>query len=101
MAEEGIPSEQQFFGDINTRIRDIEEKQTLIRDRVLLIGKNLIEEKEDSLKEMREIKKTLFGLKEENLRMKQFLQRIGEQLQNTARKEELLILQRQFDLFRD
>ena len=39
-------------------------------------------------------------LKEENTRIKELLQRVTEQISSTARKEELEILQRQFDLFR-
>ena len=90
----------QYAPDPNTRLRDIEEKQRLLKDRVLLIGNNLIKERDDTFKEMQEMKKEILLLKEENLKMKEFIQRIAEQLSDTARKEELLILQRQFDMFK-
>lgn len=93
-------SEVQLFSDINTRLRDAEEKQRLLKDRVLLIGKNLVEEREKSIKEMNDMKKSLVRLEKENTSLKDMIQRIIEQLDNTARKEELNILQRQFDLFR-
>ena len=93
-------SEIQIFSDINTHLRDIEEKQRLLKDRVLLIGKNLVEEREKSMKEMNDMKKSLVRLEKENLSLKDMIQRIMEQLDNTARKEELSILQRQFDIFR-
>ncbi len=93
-------AQPQFFSDINTRLRDIEEKQKLIKERVLLIGKNLVEEKEGTFNNVQEMKKTVMLLKEENERMKQFIQRMSEQMQGLARKDELIILQRQFDLFR-
>jgi hypothetical protein len=32
--------------------------------------------------------------------MKEFIQRMGEQISELARKEELMILQRQFDIFK-
>ena len=86
--------------DNSKRIRDIEEKQRLLKERMLLIGQSLIDERDKSFKEIQELKKTLEIIKEETLRMKDFIQRITEQLDNTARKEELMILQRQFDLFR-
>ncbi|MBX4196475.1 hypothetical protein KW805_02725 [Candidatus Pacearchaeota archaeon] len=95
--EEGY---QSYQGDVQTRVRDVEEKQRLLRDRILLLGQTLVEEREKTFKEMQEMKKMTFMLKEENDRMKEFLQRITEQLTSTARKEELMILQRQFDLFR-
>jgi len=91
---------QQSSSDLNARIRDIEDKLSLFKNRVLLLGRSHIEGREKSFKEIQELKKTLLQLKEENLRMKEILQRITEQLSNTARKEELTILQRQFDLFR-
>jgi len=46
MAEEGVDYSGQIFSDINTKIRDIEEKQRVLKDRILLIGQNLIDTKE-------------------------------------------------------
>jgi len=94
-------SGQQFFQDITTRIVDIEEKQKILQDRVLLTGKSLIEEREKNFLEIQDMKKSLFQTKEEVLRIKELLNRITEQLSNIARKDELMILQRQFDLFRE
>jgi|SRR3989344_3339970 len=82
------------------RIRDLEEKHRLLKERTLLIGQTQIEEREKSFKEIQELKKTVILLKEENIRIKELLQRVTEQLNDSARKEELAILQRQFDLFR-
>lgn len=93
-------SPQQFSSDFNARVRDIEDKLSLFKNRVLLLGQSHIEGREKSFKEIQELKKTVLQLKEENLRIKELLQRITEQLSSTARKEELTILQRQFDLFR-
>lgn len=93
-------SSQQLFTDISTRIRDLEDKQKLIRERVLLLGDTLVDERDRNFTEMQEMKKTLIRMKEEQQRIKELLQRILEQLDSSARKEELVILQRQFDLFR-
>jgi len=90
----------QFFMDIGARIRDLEEKQRLIKDRVVLLGNSFVEERNKNSSEIGELKKMLMSIKEEHERMKEFLQRITEQLEGIARKEELMILQRQFDLFR-
>lgn len=92
---------QQYSADAQTKLRDIEEKMALLKNRVLLIGQSHVEEREKSFQEIQELKKTLLTLKEENLRIKELLNRIIEQLTNAARKEELTILQRQFDLFRE
>ena len=60
---------QFLLNDFSTRLRDIDERNRLIRERVLLIGKNLIDSKEDlegglneMRKENREIKKELSKL---------------------------------------
>ena len=93
-------SEQDFSTDVGTRIRDVEEKQRLLKDRVLLVGRSLLDEREKNFSEIQEMKKTLIKVKEDNERIKEFLQRVTEQLESSARKEELMVLQRQFDLFR-
>jgi len=99
MAEE-YSSSRQYIADVNARLKDLEEKQRLLKDRALLIGQNLIETKETTFQEVQELKKSILILKEESLKIKEFLQRISEQISEFARKEELMILQRQFDIFR-
>lgn len=94
-------SGQQFFLEMNTRLRDLEEKQKIMQDRVLLTGKSLVEERDKNFKEIQEMKKSIFHLKEDILSIKELLNRMTEQFANAARKEELMILQRQFDLFRE
>ena len=86
--------------DINFRIRDVEEKQNLIKDRILLIGNSLIDERNKNFSNIQDFKKHVSSLKEDVSKIKDFLQKISEQMDNLARKEELMILQRQFDLFR-
>jgi len=98
--DKNYSDQTQYFSDINTRLRDLEEKQRLLKDRTLLIGQNLIDEKEDTFEGIQELKKMVWTLKEENIRMKDFIQRMGEQISELARKEELMILQRQFDMFK-
>lgn len=100
MAEEGVGYGDRFFSDLNTRIRDIEEKQQLLRDRMLLISDSFIKERDKNFSEVQEMKKIVETLRMENERMKELVLRIGQNVDKTARKEELMILQRQFDLFR-
>ena len=88
------------FSDLNTRIRDLEEKHRLIKDKMILIGETFIKERNKNFSEIQDMKKTVEELKGENQRLKELLSRIGDMLDKSARKEELMILQRQFDLFR-
>jgi len=91
---------QQFSVDLNSRLRDVEEKQRLLKDRVLLIGKGLVEDRKQTSQSIREMKSTVILLKEENARLKEVVRNITEQLERTARKEELATVQRQLDLLR-
>jgi hypothetical protein len=98
--EEVATYSSQSSSNPEMRLLDLEEKQRLVRERVLLLGKNFIDDKDKTLQDIQEIKRTLILLKEEVLRMKEFSQRIAEQLDKTARKDELLIIQKQLDLLR-
>lgn len=86
--------------DMNTRLRDLEDRLRLLKDRTLLIGKSLIESREKNFSEIQEMKKNMFSLKEENTKLKELTLRLAEQINNSAKKEDLLILQRQLDLLR-
>src|SRR3989344_9550037 len=90
-----------IFSDINTRIRDLEERQNLQKDRMLLISDSFVKEREKNFDEIQELRKTVEILKTDSMRIKEVLLRIGERLEKSARREELSILQRQFDLFRE
>ena len=94
-------SGQQIFTDMATRLRDTQDKQRLLKDRILIVGQSLIKEREKSTQELREMKTTVEKIKLENEKMKEMLKRITQQLSTLARKEELSILERQFDLFRN
>ncbi len=92
-------AEEQYFVDVNTRLKDIEERQRLLKDRLLLVGKNLVEDRESMFLELQELKKTSLAMRSEHLKMQEFLKKVADQLAETARKEEVLMIQRQVDLF--
>ena len=58
MDQEQIPDAgtTTLLAEFNTKLRDIEERQRLIKDRVLLIGENLVDGREDSIQEISELK---------------------------------------------
>lgn len=89
-----------YLSDISVRLRDIEEKQNLIKDRVLLIGENLISEKEATAQEIQEMKTGVNKANEEIKRIRLAVERIMEDMNNFVRKNEFEILQRQFDMFK-
>ena len=50
--------ERQYYGKIN-KLKDLEEKQRILKERILLIGENLIEVKEKNNGRFLEIKKDI------------------------------------------
>jgi len=98
MPQEYQPSEE-YYNDASSRIKNVEETQRLLRDKILLIGKNVVEDRESMLQELQEIKKVLTKTREENIKIQDFLKKVGDQLSDSVRKEELMMLQRQIELF--
>jgi len=88
-----------LLGEFGTRLNEIEEKQRLLKDRILLIGQNLISTKEDYEKDKLEIKKQLNKIESELKSIKQLNERIINEIGNFARKQELEILERQAQMF--
>jgi len=88
-----------LLAEFGTRLTEIEEKQRLIKDRILLIGENLISLKEESLNQELTLKKRLKKLEAEVQEIKQLVKRIINEIPNLSRKSELEILQRQFKIF--
>lgn len=99
MAQEYNPQDQISY-DLALKLRDLEESQKLSKERLLLIGKNIIEFQEKNSSEMIYLKKTLQELKTEITRIKSIVQTLSEEISKSARKEELAILERQYKMFK-
>ncbi len=99
MAEEGVDYGTQIFSDMNTRIRDIEEKQRVLKDRILLIGQNLVDIKEKNEEKVIEIKKDIELIKQKIERIASFIETISGEFSKFARKDDLEILAKQAKMF--
>jgi len=81
------------------KFRDLEEKQRILKDRILLIGKNLVEIREKNNQETLELKKELEIIKQDVKRMVGFLESVSGEFSRFARKDELQILSKQAKMF--
>ena len=88
-----------LFGEFNTKLRDIEEKQKLLKERVLLIGQNLVETKENIERGLVELKLAIEEMKREQEKIKNTVIRLSEELDKKARKSEIELLQKQAKMF--
>lgn len=99
MQEETSNPINTILTEFGIRLNELEEKQRLLKDRILLVGNNLISTKESYEKQFLEIKIQLKQFDSEIKSMKQLNERITSELMNFARKPELDILKRQFKMF--
>lgn len=85
--------------DFNIRLRDVEEKQSLIKERALLIGENLISIKTETEKNIGELKNNISEINQEIKKMKLTISRIIDKQEEFAKKSQLEILINQFKMF--
>ncbi|MFH1325435.1 MAG: hypothetical protein ABIH49_01535 [archaeon] len=90
---------QQYPNMSNIKMRDMEEKQNILKERLLLIGQNLIETKEIMSEKILELKKDLEDMKNEMEKMKSFLETFSSEVSKFAKKDDLEILQKQAKMF--
>jgi hypothetical protein len=88
-----------LLAEFNTKLRDLEEKQRLMNDRIIMLSKNLVKEKDESQESSLDLKKSVEEIKYDLLKTKSALSRILEEMENYASKSDLEILQRQSKMF--
>jgi predicted nucleic acid-binding Zn-ribbon protein len=84
---------------MKVKVRDLEEKQKILKDRLLLIGGNLVDIKEDLDKKILEIKKQMVIMSQQMERLVSFLEMASNEFSKFARKEDLEILSKQAKMF--
>jgi len=97
--EEQYDYSNQAATDTNMNLRDLEEKQRVLKERIFLIGQNLVDIREKTTKEILELKKEIEIIKEGMERVKEFLEIASGEFQKFARKEDLEILSKQAKIF--
>ena len=97
--EEYGNAQEQFFSSFPVKIRDLEEKQRMLKDRLVLIGQNLIETKEKTNSDLLGIKKDIELIKRNLERLVSFIETASSEFSKFARKEDLEILSKQAKMF--
>ncbi len=95
MVEVKVPQADPY----NSGFRDLEEKQRLLKDRLLLIGQNLIDFREKNDLEVLELKKQVHSMNNDLEKIKDFLETISGELSKFAKKEDVEILAKQAKMF--
>ena len=93
--QQGFGEQIQFLlSDFNTRLRDIDERNRLIRERVLLLGKNLIESRQELEDEIKTLKKENHEMKRDLEKLKIVSRNLLSESSKFVKREEVLVVER-------
>ncbi len=84
---------QFLLSDFNTRLKDVEERNKLIKDRVLLLGKNLISSREELETEISNLKKQVNKIQKNLERLTSLVKDIIAETNKFARKDEMILIE--------
>lgn len=88
-----------LLSDFNTRLRDIEEKTRIIKDRISLIGNNLVSSKEELEQEIQNLKTQQNKNQKEIQNLKTLLSNLIEQTDTFVKKQEIIPIERMLQTF--
>jgi len=95
MVEKEQPAQISFLvSDFNTRLNDLEERNKIIRERVLLLGQNLISTKEESDSEIEKLKKQINLMQRDLEKLKLLNQSIISEMNKFVKRDEVLVVER-------
>ena len=98
--KEEADMQNQAPDELIIKIKDLEEKQKIFKDRALMIGQNLIDFKEKTNEKTLELKKEIEEIKRHTEKIKTFMENISREFANLARKDDLEILSKQLKMFK-
>ncbi len=97
--QENSSQVQFLMTDFNTRLGDIDERNKLVRERVLLLGKNLISSRQDIDDELKEIKKDNYEIKKDLEKIKKISNSLLTEFNKFVKREEMTLIERMLQDF--
>ncbi|MFA4960938.1 MAG: hypothetical protein WC548_04725 [Candidatus Pacearchaeota archaeon] len=85
---------QPLLSDLNIKLRDIDERNRLTRERVLMLGKNFISSKQELDEELKEIKNENKDIKDEIEKMKKIINSLLIEFSKFVKKDEIYLIER-------
>jgi len=85
--------------DINERVRVLESKYDNLRDRMILINENLVNEYKKLSEDIKVVDSELKDLKKDIFEMKEALRHVLNELQHFARKEHFQVLEKYINMW--
>jgi len=96
MAEQPNPmgDMQYLLSDLNTRIRDAEERNRITKERTLLIGKNLVDSKSEIFEELKTIKQELAKQGRDIAETKKMANNMIFETSKYIKRDEIMLIER-------
>jgi len=85
--------------DLNTRIRVLEEKNSLLREKLLVINQNMIEEYKKLIQEIKTINSDVREVREDMQNMREMTRHIIKESANFAKRDSVLVLEKYINLW--
>ncbi len=85
---------QFLLADFNTRLRDLEERNKLVKNRTLLLGKNLITTREQITSEIDQLRNQSNKIQKDLEKLTSLVKSILSETRNFVRKDEVIVLER-------
>lgn len=99
MADQQSQDYEQQYNNPNVKIRDLEERERALKNKLRLVGENLVDLRESTQEDITNIKSEIEKIKTNLNRVLSFMESASEQFSKFARKEDLEILSKQAKMF--
>lgn len=97
--QEATPDQYSILNELNTRLRILEGKYNLMRERLFIINENMIDHYKTLSIEMRSLKTDMKEIKESLFSLKEATREVVKELDFFARKEQLKILEKYINMW--
>ncbi len=99
MAQEQTYSPEDILLDITSRVRGLEGKYNLLRDRVLIINNNMVEEYKKIITETKIINGDIKEIKSDIFKLKESIRHLIKETEIFARKDDVQFLEKYINLW--
>lgn len=97
--EEAMSEAENFYLDSTSRLRSLEGKYNLLRDRALIINNNMIDQYKKTSTEMKAINDDIKEIKSDLFKIKEAMKHMLKEFELFARKDDVKFLEKYINLW--
>ncbi|MBS3168196.1 hypothetical protein J4216_03670 [Candidatus Woesearchaeota archaeon] len=99
MVQEQSYSPEEMLFDLTNRVRSLEGKYNLLRDRVLIINNNMIEEYKRMMSEVKAINEDLREIKDDMFKLRESIRHLIKETELFAKRDDVQFLEKYINLW--